>query len=363
MMNINRREAIKISAAAGASLLLPSTISCQQAEGKKLGVALVGLGIYSTRQLGPALQHTEHCELVAIVTGTPSKAEAWQKQYNIPASHCYTYETFDQLKDNPDVDIIYIVLPNFLHAEYTIRAAKAGKHVICEKPMAMSVAEGQSMVDACQAAGVKFQVGYRLYYEPFHLEAHRLGREKVYGKVNLIESSLGFSMANPESWRLNKEKGGGGALVDLGLYAMQGARMVLGEMPTHVTAQGYNVHPEVFKGIYESVTWQMQFPSGATSNHSTSYSTYVDRMYASAEKGWFELRPAFNAVGAAGQTSDGPLHFATPPFQQIAQMDDFALAIKEDKATLAAGTEGLKDLRIIEAVFRAIESGKVEEVG
>ena len=348
--------------AATAGMLLPSIISCQNSTDKKLGVALVGLGNYSTRQLAPALQHTRHCELKGIVTGTPSKAEQWKKDYNIPDSHIYNYETFDEVAENPDIDIIYVVLPNFLHAEYTIRAAKAGKHVICEKPMAMSVEEGQRMIEACKSAGVKLQVGYRLYYEPFHLEAHRIGREQVYGKINLIESSLGFSMANPDSWRLNKEMGGGGALVDLGLYAMQGARMILGEMPTHITAQGYTLQKDIFKGIYETVTWQMHFPSGAISNHSTSYSTYVDRMYASAERGWVELKPSFNAVGTAGQTSDGPMNFAIPPFQQIAQMDEFAASIKNGTKSIAVGEEGMKDLRIIEAVFRATESGKMEEV-
>ncbi len=348
--------------AATAGMLLPSAIGCQTPTDKKLGIALVGLGNYSTRQLAPALQHTRHCELKGIVTGTPNKAEKWKKEYQIPDGNIYNYDTFDQIANNDAIDIIYIVLPNFLHAEYTIRAAKAGKHVICEKPMAMSVKEGQSMIDACKAAGVQLQVGYRLYFEPFHLEAHRIGREQVYGKVNLIEASLGFSMANPESWRLNKEKGGGGALVDLGLYAMQGARMMLGEMPTHVTAQGYTLQKDIFKGIYETVTWQMHFPSGAISNHSTSYSTYVDRLYASAQRGWVELQPAFNAVGTGGQTSDGPLHFATPPFQQIAQMDEFAESIKNGKRSIATGEEGMKDLRIIEAIFRAAESGKMEEL-
>lgn len=360
---MQRRTLIKTSVAATAGMLLPSIVSCQAPSDKKLGVALVGLGNYSTRQLGPALQNTQHCALKGIVTGTPEKAEKWRKEYQLSTKNIYNYDTFDEIAQNDEIDIVYVVLPNFMHAEYTIRAAKAGKHVICEKPMAMSVAEGQKMLQACKAAGVQLQVGYRLYYDPFHLEAHRIGQAQVYGKVNLVEASLGFSMADPKSWRLDKEKGGGGALVDLGLYAMQGARMVLGEMPSQVTAQGYTRQKDIFKGIYETVSWQMHFPSGAISNHSTSYSTYVDRLYASAQSGWVELKPAFNAVGTAGQTSDGPLHYATPPYQQIAQMDEFAESIKQGKKSIAAGEEGLKDLRIIEAIFRACTSGKMEEVG
>ena len=296
------------------------------------------------------------------MTGTPEKAEKWSKEYNIPRQNIYNYQNFHTIKDNPDVDIIYVVLPNFMHAEYTIRAAKAGKHVICEKPMAMSVQEGKQMIEACKSAGVKLQVGYRLYYEPHHLESRRLAQEQVYGKLNLVEASLGFSMADPSSWRLHKDKGGGGALVDLGLYAIQGARRAFGTDPLRVSAQGYVIQPEIFNGIYETVTWQMQFPGGGLSNHSTSYSTYVDRLYASAQRGWWRLQPAFNATGAKGEHSDGTMSFDAPQYQQTAQMDDFAQAIKKDTEPAASGEEGLKDLKIIEAIFKAAGSGRVEEV-
>ncbi|MCB0634341.1 MAG: Gfo/Idh/MocA family oxidoreductase [Lewinella sp.] len=339
-----------------------ASIAAVRPEEKKLGIALVGLGRYSTFQLAPALQETEHCRLAAIVTGTPEKAEKWSKDFNIPQKNIYNYDTFDSIKDNPEIDIVYVVLPNFMHAEYTIRAAKAGKHVICEKPMAMSVDEGKKMVEACKLAGVKLQVGYRLYYEPHHLESRRLAKEQVYGKVNLVEASLGFSMADPTTWRLDKDMGGGGAIVDLGLYAIQGARRVFGTDPVSITAQGYVFQPDIFKGIYETVTWQMRFPDGGLSNHSTSYSTYIDRLYASAQRGWWRLQPAFNATGAEGMTSDGPMELTAPAYQQTAQMDDFAMSIKENRATLAPGEEGLKDLKILEAIFKAAKSGKSTEV-
>lgn len=363
-MIYDRRKFIRQSSVFGlAALGLPFTqFKADLKEDKKLGIALVGLGRYSTYQLAPALQNTEHCRLAAIVTGTPEKAEKWAKDYSIPSKNIYNYDNFDTIKDNPEVDIIYVVLPNFMHAEYTIRAAKAGKHVICEKPMAMSVAEGKTMVEACKKAGVKLQVGYRLYYEPHHLESRRLGQEKVYGKVNLVEASLGFSMADPKSWRLHKDKGGGGALVDLGLYAIQGARRVFGTDPVAVSARGYVFQPDIFKGIYETMVWQMRFPENGLSNHSTSYSTYVDRLYASAQRGWWRLQPAFNATGAQGETSDGPMNIEVPPYQQTAQMDDFALAIKNKEETKAPGAEGLKDLRILEAIFKAARTGKEAEV-
>jgi predicted dehydrogenase len=151
-------------------------------------------------------------------------------------------------------------------------------------------------------------------------------------------------------------------LVDLGLYAIQGARRVFGSDPVSVTAQGYVFQPEIFKGIYETVTWQMRFPEGGLSNHSTSYSTYVDRLYASAQKGWWRLRPAFNATGAQAESSEGVITVEVPAYQQTAQMDDFALAIKNNKETLAPGEEGLKDLKIIQAIFKAAKQGKEVEV-
>ena len=120
---------------------------------KKLGVALVGLGTYAAGQLAPALQQTVHCYLAGIVTGTPSKAAAWKEKYNIPDKNIYSYDNFDTIKDNPDIDIVYVVLPNSMHAAYTIRAAQAGKHVICEKPMALTVADCDAMIAACKKAG------------------------------------------------------------------------------------------------------------------------------------------------------------------------------------------------------------------
>jgi predicted dehydrogenase len=364
----SRREAlIKLSLGAGAlglgtrPYLALADKSAEQAP-KKLGIALVGLGNYSTNQLAPALQETKLCKLAGIVTGSPDKAKAWSQKYGILQKNIYNYENFDKIKDNPDIDIVYVVLPNAMHAEYTIRAAQAGKHVICEKPMALSVKEGRKMIDACNKANRLLSVGYRLYFEPHHLEARRLGLEKVYGKVKMIEASLGFSMANPDSWRLDKKLGGGGAIVDLGLYAIQGARRITGEEPVSVQAQGFTIDKTIFKGIPETVFWQMEFPGGTLSNSSTTYTSYVDRLYATAEKGWFSLSPSFNATGAKGLTSNGGMSFKTNTYQQIAQMDDFAGCILQNRPSIVSGEEALKDIRILEAIFQSIESRQAVKI-
>ena len=357
---IKRRKFIQqVSLATGA--LTWGTSFKSYSEDKKLGIALVGLGNYATNQLAPALLQTQYCKLTGIVTGSPIKAEKWSKQYNIPKKNIYNYQNFDEIKNNPDIDIVYVVLPNAMHAEYTIRSARAGKHVICEKPMALNVKECQDMINACTENKVKLSIGYRLYFEPHHLEMRRLGSQKIYGNIKMIESSLGFSMADPKVWRLNKALGGGGAIMDLGVYCIQGARRTTGELPLSVTAQGFILDKTIFKDIYEGMTFQLNFPSGAISNSTTTYSSYVDRLHATTGYQWFSLSPAFNATGASGQyfkDNIQPFSFKTKAYQQIDQMDDFVDCIRNNKKSIASGEEGLIDLKIIEAIKQAVDTGR-----
>jgi predicted dehydrogenase len=326
---------------------------------KKLGIALVGLGNYSLNQLAPALLETQHCVLRGIVTGTPEKVPVWCEKYKIPKQNVYNYQNFDDIKNNPDIDIVYIVLPNSMHAEFTIRAAKAGKHIICEKPMAMNVAECEQMIAACKAANVLLGIGYRLYYEPHHLEMRRLGMDKVHGNIRMIESGLGYNMADPKSWRLNKTLGGGGAIMDLGVYCIQGVRRTLGELPTTVTAQGFKVNKDIFKDIYELMTFQMTFPSGAISNSTTTYTSFIDKLYATTGSERFGLQPSFTGGGAKGMDVGVKISFDVPKYQQIKQMDAFARNILDKTPILASAEEGLIDMKIIEAIKAAADTGKV----
>lgn len=176
---------------------------------KKLGIALVGLGQYSAGQLAPALKETKHCYLAGIVTGTSSKIEPWKQEYNIPDKNVYSYDEFDKIADNPDIDIVYIVLPVSLHAEYTIRAAKAKKHVICEKPMAMNVEEAQQMLDACNENGVQLAIGYRLHFEPFNKRVMELGQNQLFGNVKSIEAKNTSDMTQGPTGPVEVEKRNG----------------------------------------------------------------------------------------------------------------------------------------------------------
>lgn len=322
----------------------------------KAGVALVGLGTYSEGQLAPALQETAHCYLAGIVTGSDEKREKWKTKYNLPENACYSYQNFDSIKDNPDIDIIYVVLPNAMHAEYVIRAAKAGKHVICEKPMAVTVEDCDRMIAACKEAGKMLSIGYRLHFEPHNKEVMRLGQQKVYGKINLIEAEHGLKEV--EGWRIDKALSGGGPLMDVGIYCVQAVRYAMGREPIAVTAQeGFKNDRQKFATVEESITWQMELPDGTIAKCASSYAEKQNRLRVEAENGWFELLPAYPYSGVKGKTSDGEMNFPEVN-QQALQMDDFALCVKEGRPTSVSGEEGRKDVKILQAIYKAMETGE-----
>jgi predicted dehydrogenase len=326
----------------------------------KLGIALVGLGGYSSGELAPSLKETEHCYLAGIVTGSPEKAEKWKKQYDIPDKNIYNYQNFDTIKDNADIDIVYVVLPNSMHAEYTIRAAKAGKHVICEKPMAITPEDCERMIAACKEAGKMLSIGYRLHFDPYHIEMMRLGQKKVYGPIKKIKADNG--MDGTSGWRLDKKLAGGGPLMDLGVYNIQGARYTTGLEPIAVTAhEGPKTNKALFKDIEETIFWEMEFPQGITAECMCSYSKGTNLLRAEAEKGWFELSPTYAYRGLKGKTSKGEMNFKGVN-QQARQMDDFAMAVKDKRPTPVPGEMGLQDVKIIHAIYKAMETGERVDV-
>lgn len=332
--------------------------SMNQKKDGKLGVALVGLGGYSNGQLGPALLETEHCYLAGIVTGTPSKIDRWKSRYSIPDKNIYNYQNFDSIKDNADIDIVYVVLPNSMHAEYVIRAAQAGKHVICEKPLAMNVKECDDMIAACRKAGKILSVGYRLHFEPYNQEMARLGTKKIYGNIKKMSAGFGFPAGDPAQWRLNKAMSGGGPLVDVGVYCIQGFCYTTGLNPIAVTAkEGPKTDLQKFKTVEQSLTWQMEMPGGIICEGASSYSEDLNFLKAEAEKGVFGLESAFHYSGQSGYTPDGPMNFPRV-YEQVKQMDDFALAIKNNRPSPVPGEMGRRDVRIIEAIYEAMQTGK-----
>ena len=324
---------------------------------KKLGVALVGLGYYATEQLATALQQTAHCYLAAVVSGTPSKIPYWKEQYQIADANIYSYDNFDSIKDNAEVDIVYVVLPNHLHAAFTKRALEAGKHVICEKPMALTVAECDTMIAAAEKAGKNLSIGYRLHYDAYHAEMIRLVKEKVFGELVSIETAFGILPQKGE-WRLNKKIAGGGPLMDVGIYCMQAVCYLTGMEPVAVTAKQFPVSDtEKFADVEETLQWEMEMPGGIKAYCRTSYSEDVGFLKVNCSNGWFMLEPSYNYNGLKFTASD-ERQFELPLFsQQAKQLDGIALSIKNNQPSIVPGQMGRRDLKIIQAVYKAAATG------
>ena len=329
-------------------------------DGPVLRVAIMGLGGYGTR-VAEAMQQCTKARLVGVISGTPSKITAWQSKYNIPEKNCYNYENFDAIKNNPDIDAVYVITPNGLHKEQVIRVAKAGKHAICEKPMSVNAKDAQEMVDACKKANVKLLIGYRMHFEPKTLEVIRMRKAGEFGTVRFFQGLSGFIIGDPKQWRLNKALSGGGAMMDIGIYSINGARYMIGEDPVWVTAQETKTNPEKFKdGIDETIQFQLGFPSGAVASClSTYYLNNLDKFFLDGEKGYAEMQPSTGYGPIEGKTHKGPL---TQPHttHQTLQMDGMAELILEGKQPVVPvdGEEGLKDMKIIDAIFEAVKTGK-----
>ncbi len=363
-MNSRRIFLKKISAAvtlplapALANAYIPSPVLWQ---GPVLKVAIMGLGSYGTRVAEAMLTSTK-AKLTGVISGTPSKVKAWQAKYGIAEKNCYTYENFDQIKNNPDIDAVYIITPNALHHSQALRVAKAGKHVICEKPMALNAQEGQEMVTACKQANVKLLIGYRMHFEAKTLEVVRMRQAGEFGKPLFFQGLTGFRIGDPSQWRLSKKLAGGGAMMDIGIYSVNGARYMLGEEPIWVTAQETKTDLVKFKeGVDETIQFQFGFASGAVASCLSTYSmNNLDKFFLNGEKGFAELQPSTGYGPIQGRTHLGPL---TQPHitHQTTQMDEMAEIILNNKKPIVAvdGEEGVKDMKIIDAIYLAAKTGK-----
>lgn len=313
---------------------------------------MVGLGYYSTDLLAPALQETMHCHLAGIVTGSPEKIPVWQEKYGIPSANVYNYDNMHEIANNPAIDVAYIVLPPALHAEYTIKAANAGKHVWCEKPMAMTAAECQSMIDACNKNKVKLAIGYRMQHEPNTQAIIRFSKTKPYGNIQEIIVEAGYRENRTNHWKQIKALGGG-CMYDMGVYPLNAARYTAGEEPIAVTSRHETTRPDIYKEVDEITVFDLEFPSGAIAKCKTSFAESINYLRANCEEGWYELKPFQAYSGVKGETSDGLKLNFTIANEQSKQMDDDALAIINDTNMIAPGEEGMRDIAIVEAIYKS----------
>jgi predicted dehydrogenase len=360
----SRRDFLRQSGYAALAIkTLSATDKPAAGSDRKLGVALLGLGKYATNQLGPALLETKQCYLAGVITGHPEKAEQWRARYNLKKQNLYTYDSMDKIADNPEIDIVYVVTPPALHPEFTIRAAKAGKHVISEKPMATSVADCDRMISTCKAARVELGIGYRLHYDLYHREMMRHARELDFGPFMNMTGDRGFVFGQ-RAWRIDKKLAGGGPMMDLGIYIVHGACMAAnGIAPIAVTAhEEPKTKPELFNEVEETIRWTMEFPNGAKCEAVTSFNHSADRFRIEGAKGWMDFQQhAFTYRGIVCDTSNGPLNLPAMN-QQAAQMDDFADCISTGHETPVSGALGRRDIQVISAIYQAAQSGKRVEV-
>jgi glucose-fructose oxidoreductase len=359
MPDADRRSII---AGLGASLAFAAAPACAAPRDRKIGYAVVGLGTYG----GIIMSKFAECKnsrLVALVSGTPAKLEKFGTQYGIPATHRYSYADFDRIRDNPDIDVVYVILPNALHAEYTVRAARAGKHVMCEKPMAVSVAECRTMIAACRQAGRKLMIGYRSRFEPHNRLAIQLARERFVGQTRVITSEHGFA-AKPGQWRLERPLSGGGSLMDIGIYSLNAVRYLSGEEPVEVSAiESTDRADPRFRTVEDRIDFMLRFPSGTVANCVSSYSSNHNAFRVTGTDGWIGMEPATPYRGhrlfvkkGDGQAEERDV--PTPKSQWAGQLDHFAQCIIDGTDPIVPGEEGLADMRVIEAIYRSAREGR-----
>lgn len=331
---------------------------------RRLGVALCGLGMLSEHQIAPALEKTRHCRLAGLVSGSPDKVARFQARYGVPDRAVYGYHDMQRMADNPDIDIVYVVTPNALHAAHAIAAARAGKHVFCEKPLEVSVERCQAMIDACREAGTLLGTAYRCHYDPHHVECIRLARERVFGAPVVVQAAFSIDVGRPDQWRLRHALAGGGALVDVGIYALQASRYLTGEEPVEVSAMASITDAEKYAEVDETLVWTARFPSGVLAHCATSFRAVgMQSLRVDCERGWFELDPAFFYDGNHGRRSDG-VEIRHPPTDLFAaELDDFALSILEGRPARLPGEEGLRDVRIMQAIYEAARTGRRVRLG
>ena len=355
-MILNRREFARLAALGLAARFAPALNA--QAQEPKIGYAVIGLGRIAGHFM-PGVLSTTNSQITALVSGHRDKAERIAAEYGVPRSSIYNYDNFDEIARNPAVGAVYVALPNSMHAEYTIRAAKAGKHVLCEKPMSTNVAEAEAMIAACKAANVKLMIAYRCHYEPTNLQAIRLIRDGALGQVQAIESANGFNIA-PREWRLNKKLAGGGPLFDVGIYSLNACRYLTGEEPSQISAYASVIDRDGrFNQVEENVSWTMKFPSGIVASCNTTYGANMTGFYrVHGSKGWLDANPAFYYDGLRLRaefpgTQLDELNPARDPSHFVLQAEHFSHCIQNGLEPKTPGEEGLRDMRYITEIYRS----------
>ena len=345
---------------------------------KKLGMAVVGLGGYATRSIGPEIAACKYVRLAGVVTGDAEKGKSWAKEHGFEQDAIYSYSNFDKIVSDDRIDFVHIALPNSMHAEFAIRAAQAGKHVMVEKPMAISSQQCENMIAAAKQAGVLLGVNYRLHWEPHHVTATERLSSGVIGDLTNgnYEFSWGYARAltgpnkdKVKKWLLDPKMAGGGALFDTGVYPIQAACYLTGREPVAVRGFPATRHSELFpKGIEETMSYELLFDDGFQALCRASYSQSFHQCTTLGPKGSVEILPGQkgSVFGQSGTGNPNPKRLFVnkkeielkQTLQQAVLLDAFAVAIKQGNKTFRTpGEMGLRDIRIVERVYESAAKG------
>jgi predicted dehydrogenase len=327
----------------------------------KVGFALVGLGNIATVSVLPAFAHCKRAKLIALVNKDKQRAELLSEKF--PATAVYGSEEYEKCLRDPEISAVYVATPNSEHVSYTVQAARARKHVLCEKPLAATLAQSTQMVEACRKSGVQLMTAYRKYFEPATVYLKQLVRRGALGRIDTIHTSFSeiFRPGISPEWLLNRAVAGGGPLMDLGPYCINTSRWLVDEDPQEVSACSW-VHDKVrFRDVEEGIAFRLQFPSGIVLQGSTTYSAAISSLlYVQGSKGWASLSPAFpfdEERHLYGNIGKGLFHRRFTIVDEFApEIDAFAAAIQEGRAIEPDGMQGHKDMIIIEAIYQSAKT-------
>jgi len=356
-MKFTRRDFNRLMALGVGAQFVPKLYA--QAEAAKVRYCIVGLGRISMQHFMPAIKNSgKLSRVIALVSGHRDKAERMAAEYGVPTSNIYGYDNYDAIANNPEIDAVYIALPNSMHAEYSIRAAKAGKHVLCEKPMSTTVDDARAMIAASKRANKKLMIGYRCHLEPVNQRAVQLIREGKLGTVQAIESAFGFNIGKGE-WRTNRKLAGGGPLMDVGIYSLNACRYLTNEEPSAISAYSSVIDQDGrFTDIEEDISWTMKFPSGIVASCNSTYGANMSGYFpVHGSKGVLHAENAFSYDGLllrADVNGEAPIVMSSPepdPAQFAAEADHFAECILQNKQNKGPGEEGLRDMELIMQIY------------
>ena len=383
-LHFERRTFIKGLATVMAMQTAPFISKAASGKNKKLGLAIVGLGGYATSCIAPEASSCTHVKLAGVVTGSKEKGEDWTRQYQFPKDAVYGYDQIDRLAEDDRIDMVHIALPNSMHAEYAIKCAKAGKHVMVEKPMAISSEECEAMITAAKEAGVLLGVNYRLLWEPHHVKATEISTTEKLGRLTSgnYEFSWGYARGlqghnkdKLKKWLLNPKMAGGGALFDTGVYPIQAACYLTGQAPISVRGMTSKVNPDIFPdGVEETMSYELLFEDGFQAMCRASYSHNYQQCTTLGERGFVEIKGAprstkggwGSAFGQSGGGKPNPKAIfhgqreikSEQSLQQAVLLDEFAQSIKKgEKMFKASGKMGLRDIQIIERIYESARKG------